>query len=971
MKTGIRFTCLKNGDNLLGQTWEYKGFLGVEAVIEKTKDLFLHADMLGVDYIIDTIQLGKDPSNNVFLPNTGVNGDIWKMADRLALYKAMCGKYNKTLFIELEFPTAVTDYNWQQYARFATEIIDKYSFIKRWQIMTTPEQIDETNTMKCSPQHYVQIMKYIYERIKDKYSDVKLGGPGIFKAVNEYVDSAYLNADKQTYHTGWLAEAIGELYGTDPKYDLTEETGFLPYISFFAFQGDSSSGVFNYNTFPLVIAKLRQGIMAQAQRKSLNLAIEFMSTKQGHYADKDNSQDLQLQAYRDLKEYMSDFIVDVVPFKTQLVDEFYNPLDLNSVKNVYGLLYYYLGNDRKPAYQQFNFLLNKLKDYSEVCRDEMLIKAKRPYDFTSDVQSVMFLNDKKDKVITVIYPSTERIVTAGNTIFTKVTIKSAINRTLLIPNGSKVTIEHPTDVNFKNYDFIIVEENLITTTKTKEDLLKEVDLKLTFYEMYVKNIFNMIPDDYNKEVYDTNFFKLIRAVGIEFGDMRHEMKVLDDNAYISTAHGDAIYNNFGAIIGVKWKPKWSEKQYRKAVSGIIESLLHGANKNSMQKAINAYTGFDVKIYEMFTDYKHYGLSQEVNWDNQYRFTVEISKDLDDKQELKDVYKDVKEVLDITKPAHTLPIIMIVLVGKEDYRKWYKERYGRDFSESDDFQMEVMDFEESNKFGWKSIGYDWALQSDKKTNYTVKTNSAFPIAPRYTLFDRSFLDYTQNLEEEVPKPKDELLLHMKQFFEDRWNKELKDEYDMTISYSFNERRYGIKPYLQDRVLKTTSGLVYNKYNEIIGSERRKTNSYKTGFTYHVYDDMLLLFEYTNSEVYHKVEELKLEMELQFLFKDSYDKLKLSEDMILHMEQSLYELKFGIVPNHLNTLITYTEYPIRRQQRTTNKYRSGIKYRLLDEMTLCETVTSFSDSYEKPKDKFGIKMYKVDAHGNEIIIREEGF
>ena len=213
--------------------------------------------------------------------------------------------------------------------------------------------------------------------------------------------------------------------------------------------------------------------------------------------------------------------------------------------------------------------------------------------------------------------------------------------------------------------------------------------------------------------------------------------------------------------------------------------------------------------------------------------------------------------------------------------------------------------------------------------------------------------------------------MKQFFEDRWNKELKDEYDMTISYSFNERKYGIKPYLQDRVLKTTSGLVYNKYNEIIGSERRKTNSYKTGFTYHVYDDMLLLFEYANSEVYHKVEELQLEMELQFLFKDSYDKLKLSEDMILHMEQSLYELKFGIVPNHLNTLITYTEHPIRRQQRTTNKYRSGIKYRLLDEMTLCETTMSFADSYEKPRDKFGIKMYKVDAHGNEIIIREEGF
>lgn len=949
MRTGIRLTCLKNGDNLLGQTWEYKGLVGTEAIIEKTKDLFLHIDMLKIDYIIDTIQLGKDPSNNVFLPNTGINGNEWKMSDRLSLYKDMCSKYKKTLFVELEFPTIVTDYNWQQYARFATEIIDKHSFIKRWQILTTPEQKDDNGVYKCAPQYYVQIMKYIHERINEKYSDIKLGGPGIFHAVNEYVNSEHINQDKEKFHTGWLAEAIGELYGTDPQYDLTEETGFLPYIDFFAFQGDSSSGEFDYNTFPFVIAKMRQGIMAQAQRKSLNIQLEFMSTRQGHYADKDNNQDLQLQAYRDLKEYMSDFIVDVIPFKTQLVDEFFNPLDKNSVKNVYGLLYYYLGNDRKPAYQQFNFLLNKLKECSSVCLDEMLIKAKRPYDFTNDVQSVMFLNDAKDKVITVIYPSTERIVTAGNKNFTRVTIKSAINRTLLIPDGKKVVIENPTDVNFKNYDFIVVEENLITNTKTKEDLYKDVDERLTFYEMYVKNIFNMIPDDYNKEVYDTNFFKLIRSVGIEYGDMRHEMKVLDDNGFISTAHGKAIYNNFGAIIGVKWKPKWSEEQYRTAVAGIIESLLHGANKNSMQKAIKAYTGFDVKIYEMFTDYQHYGLTQDINWDNQYRFTVEVSKDLDDTQNLKDVYKDVKEVLDITKPAHTLPIIMIVLVGKEDYKKWYKERYGRDFSHSDDLQMDVMDFEESNRFGWKSVGYDWVLQSDKNTNYTVKTNSAFPIAPRYTLFDKSYIDYTYTCDEEVPKPKDELLFHMKQFLDDRWNRTIIDEYDMTIFFSFHERKFGIKP-IYDRVLKTNGGLIYDKYNTVIGSERRKVNPYKTGFGYFIYDDLLMIMESNYSDVYNrKVEETKFIINNEYILNESVDKDARTEKMHLDMEQEFYELKFGIVPYHLGTLMTYTEHPIRRQQRMTNQHRSGIRYRLNDEVEM--------------------KMYTVDSNGNETIIRKE--
>jgi hypothetical protein len=49
VQTGIRFTCLKNGDNLLGQTWEYKSLLGVEAVEQKVKDMFKHVDNCKID----------------------------------------------------------------------------------------------------------------------------------------------------------------------------------------------------------------------------------------------------------------------------------------------------------------------------------------------------------------------------------------------------------------------------------------------------------------------------------------------------------------------------------------------------------------------------------------------------------------------------------------------------------------------------------------------------------------------------------------------------------------------------------------------------------------------------------------------------------------------------------------------------------------------------------------------------------
>ena len=92
MKTGIRFTCLKNGDNLLGQNWEYKGKTGVEAIQEKLNTMFYLVDDLSIDYIIDTLYIGKGSTNDLYLPNTGINGDLWPVIERLQQYQQLSSK---------------------------------------------------------------------------------------------------------------------------------------------------------------------------------------------------------------------------------------------------------------------------------------------------------------------------------------------------------------------------------------------------------------------------------------------------------------------------------------------------------------------------------------------------------------------------------------------------------------------------------------------------------------------------------------------------------------------------------------------------------------------------------------------------------------------------------------------------------------------------------------------------------------
>ena len=109
-----------------------------------------------------------------------------------------------------------------------------------------------------------------------------------------------------------------------------------------------------------------------------------------------------------------------------------------------------------------------------------------------------------------------------------------------------------------------------------------------------------------------------------------------------------------------------------------------------------------------------------------------------------------------------------------------------------------------------------------------------------------------------------------------------------------------------------------------------------------------------------------MECSLILKDLYKKI--DEEYHIEYNAMLHELKFGYVPYDTKTLMTYKQPPMRRQQRYMNKNRAGIRYRLLNEL-LAEEFTEYSEKYKKVEESVRIKMYKVDANGNEIIEREE--
>ena len=942
MRSGVRLTCLKNGDALLGEVWIYKELSGEEAIQQKLEDLFLHISKLKFTDVIDTIQINKDSSNNLYIGNSGVNGDLWPFSQRIETYRKLCNQYKLNLVLELEFPTVITSQNLNSYMVYATDVINTYPWVKYWQIMTEPESRDAAGMKKCPPNLYVQLIKYIYTTIHTKYHDIKIGGPGICNAIAEYVNSKYITEDGDCFHTGWLASATGEYYGVDPNDDDIGPSGFLKYIDFFAFQGRQNYVELNYNIYQNVIKELRTGLITQAQRDNYNLDIEFLSTYQGHDAERGNYNDMQLQAYRDLREFINAFKVDVVPFKTQLVDEFYDPDDPTAIKNISGLLYYFLGNEHKPAYDQYLFLNKYLENYVQLADNTYNLNNKRPFIVSNDVHYIMLMNKDKSMMGTVIFPASERNILVKNPIYVTVTLKPAINRYYYLPDGTNGLISTPIDITFKNYDFIFVEEQVASDISVDDSILKEAEKRIELYSTYAQEMLDMVPDDYVKDVYDgMNFPKLLRAVANEHADLEYERDILRDNMYLKTAHGDAIYNNFGAMIEVPWRRDWDEEKYRSVVSSLIESLLTGATKASIEKALRTYTTFDVHIYELFKDYEHYGMTKDMHYENQYSFVVEIEKDLDSKISTDKLYDDVRMLVDIVRPAHTIPIIMVVLIGKEDYADWYENKYGIPWKDSDVHNIDILSFEESNKFGWKYDDYDLAFHNNQHN-----LNSSHVIGPKYTLHDNDWWHIFSFEQESYDKVKTESFIDLYSFYKEEYDRTPEENYEFESTITCIENKFGIRPL--DNTLQTNIKNLWG--NNYTPRRMMKTKSlsalapsndddFVTGFEYILRDDDNYDIFAKNSETFETPEE---ELYLDHVIFENEEFEKPDEFDSYNHQINLWEISFRYrVEQNLKTYSFYNDTYL-------NHYKTAIAPRL-DEECFIHYDFIESEKFNAPKDK----------------------
>lgn len=745
MLAGIKFNQLGEGDILIDKNWSYKNLWGLAASKQKLIDQFKLSKDVGFSIIYDSIKPVYDSKGKLSLYGSGYNSNIWPLYDqynhndRISIYKKEIIENDFKFICKLEFPDRLTKDTMTEYINFFISLVRNpdFSWIENWIFFENPENIiyvpdkDEYETL-VSPQDYVNFLKNVRTFAKQINPNIKIGGPCVQKALGTLMPNNPLEQDDTFYHK-WLSDAI--------------ELSLLENIDFFTVQLKQQTMGLEYD----YIFSLSLLLKEQLKKYSITDSImPIYSLNQGRQElDLTNMEKLQTQSYYNVSEMLNATKNGIIPIITEIADPpndlILNPAYEESLDG-YGLFKFDLS--RKPQVEVFKFILKNLKEYNSLATANELYK-------NNYADSITFSLVKDD------------ITTLISVVWTKYKKE---NKIVILPNAEQhyLLIDGTSEKIINPFEFETTTDFLIVTQKIYTELVDYADLRSIVFKKYMhnlnsmRNLLQVTPVNYNKSIEDTNFYKILRSFSLEFADLKIEVDALKDNMYLDTVQKDSIYRNFGSMVNLEKQADWNYEKYRRLIQGVIKSLLTGPTKKSIEDAVNLFINYDsvysdkdkladIKIYELF---KNDGIDPTAygGIHAQFAFIVEVSKNVDIGIDQESLNRDLKYIINILKPAHTLSFFVIILTGTENYKEWYYKNHGIEFKDMDNVKFDGdMGGEKGTaegQYGWKHFGYRGTFHTfnwqDKKNN--SRLNGGALIGPRKILQDNNHTHYTQKFNE---------------------------------------------------------------------------------------------------------------------------------------------------------------------------------------------------------------------------------
>jgi len=445
-----------------------------------------------------------------------------------------------------------------------------------------------------------------------------------------------------------------------------------------------------------------------------------------------------------------------------------------------------------------------------------------------------------------------------------------------------LTVLFESDKNF----VIVVDDNMLSKANLI-NLQNKIRSIITYYQTTIEHLINILPESYNKEIIETNFYKLLRAAALELAEDKFTLDEIKNGFYLNAldktedylkeVKEDLIYKNFGALIDLPKKAQWTYDQYRQMVTAIITVLLNGPTKNNISKAITQFTGYENYIYELYKEKDNYLFSNLGDISFTYRFAVQIFKDINKFDDAEELMNNLIFLLNLIKPAQALFLIYIIFNEKEFVNfinnvideltakgtfSFKEIKFGIDMGHT----FELFDKERNNE--------NDILVGNKNTTDNILTRFPNKLgAPKYKVTDKLLIDSMFNFKEKKYKEVFDKVffnnavinkeIYSIQYVYDKNNNPVLDEFgnriekkyeelhqftNITFKEDFNSSIFLDKHYEWHKISTAYKKNIYFPKNEMILNVTNKENLkvFLNGIliSYNCYDYIL----YSNNDIY---------------------------------------------------------------------------------------------------------------------------
>ncbi|MDP2727265.1 MAG: hypothetical protein Q8P59_06945 [Dehalococcoidia bacterium] len=121
------------------------------------------------------------------------------------------------------------------------------------------------------------------------------------------------------------------------------------------------------------------------------------------------------------------------------------------------------------------------------------------------------------------------------------------------------------------------------------------DLKIQAYNQLV----DLLPSVYTDEAASANYSIHLMALAEEYARWRYNFNLVISDLSYEDLRSFLLYQNLGSILEFGPDEELSHEEYRKLLLAILSVLLGGARPANIQRGVEIFTDFEVKIIEIF------------------------------------------------------------------------------------------------------------------------------------------------------------------------------------------------------------------------------------------------------------------------------------------------------------------------------------------------------------------------------------